>query len=242
MKRDNKLAPILAIVGGAIVLVVALVVASQINNGSSKSSSSTIATDSIAEMLSGIPQKGIELGNPNAKLILVEFSDPQCPFCGEWSRGTLPSLVQQYVRTGKLRIEYRGLDFLDQNFGTTDSERMLRLALAAGFQNKLWNVVELEFENQGSEGTGYANDAFIKGIAQAVTGLDANKALAAADTNAVVPLINAAQTLAEKKVGKNISTPTFLIERTGSSKVAKTIVGAQPLSTFTKAIDALLKK
>lgn len=242
MKRDNKLAPILAIVGGAIVLVVALVVASQINNGSSKSSSSTIATDSIAEMLSGIPQKGVELGNSNAKLTLIEFSDPQCPFCGEWARGTLPSLVQKYVRPGQLRIEYRGLDFLDQNFGTTDSERMLRLALAAGFQNKLWNVVELEFENQGSEGTGYANDAFIKGIAQAVNGLDANKALAAADTNAVVPLINAAQALAETKVGKNISTPTFVIGRTGSTKVEKTIVGAQPLSTFTKAIDALLKK
>jgi len=242
--RDSRLAPVLAIVGGAIVLVVALVVASQLNNGSKKSSAGNIATDSIAEMLSGIPQKGIELGNPNAKLTLVEFSDPQCPFCGEWARNTLPPLVQAYVRTGKLRIEYRGLDFLDQNFGTTDSERMLKLALAAGFQNQLWNVVELEFENQGAEGSGYATDAFIRGIAEAVgtKSFDANKALAAAKTNAVVPMINTAQKLAETKVGKSISTPTFLIERTGSSKVEKTIVGAQPLSTFTTAIDALLKK
>jgi protein-disulfide isomerase len=240
VKRDSKLAPILAIVGGAIVLVVALVVASQINNGSNKkSSSSTIATDSIAEMLGGIPQKGIELGNPGAKLTLVEFSDPQCPYCGEWARNTLPSLVQKYVRTGKLRIEYQGLDILDHS-GATDSDRMIRLAQAAGLQNKLWYVVELEFDNQGTESSGYATDAFIRGIAQAVSGLDANKALAAANTNAVVPNIDAAKTLANKSF-KPLYTPSFLLGPTGA-KPTKKIVGAQPLSAFTKAIDAQLKK
>lgn len=241
MRRD-LLAPVLAVVGGAIVLVVALVVANQLGGHSSKPSASNISVDSIDEMLRGIPQQGIELGDSKAKLTLVEFSDPQCPFCGEWARGTLPSLVQKYVRTGKLRIEYRGLDFLDQNFGTTDSERLLRLALAAGFQNKLWNVVELEFENQGAEGSGWATDAFVRGIAQAAEGLNVNKVLAAADTNAVVPMINAAQKLADAKVGKRISTPTFLIRRTDSTQTEKTIVGAQPLSAFTEAIDALLKK
>ncbi|HEY5160351.1 MAG TPA: thioredoxin domain-containing protein [Gaiellaceae bacterium] len=244
MKRDSRLAPVLAIVGGAIVLVVALVVAMQLGHTSNKKSAANIATDSIAEMLSGIKQNGIELGNPKAKVTLVEFSDPQCPFCGEWARNTLPSLIQKYVRTGKLRIEYRGLDFLDQNFNTTDSERLLRLALAAGFQNKLWNVVELSFENQGQEGTGWATDKLVRGIAIAVgsKGFDASKALADANTNRVVPLINAAEKLGKAKIGKDISTPSFLIERTGSTKVEKTIVGAQPLSTFTKAIDAQLAK
>jgi len=242
VKRDSKLAPILAIVGGAIVLVVALVVASQVGNGSKKSGSSEVQIDSIAEMLDGIPQQGIELGNSKAKLTMVEFSDPQCPFCADWARGTFPSLVQSYVRSGKLRIEYRGLDFLDKQFGTTDSEHLLRVAQAAGFQNKLWNVVELEFENQGAEGSGWATDPLVNGILGAVKGLDAGKVLADADTNKVVPMIDAAQKLAQAKVGKGLSTPTFLLMQTGSTKVEKTIVGAQPLSTFTDAIDALLKK
>ncbi len=242
MKRDSKLAPILAIVGGAIVLVVALVVASQVGNSSKKSSSSDIQIDSIAEMLDGVPQQGIELGNPKAKLTMVEFSDPQCPYCGVWARDTLPSLIQDYVRSGKLRIEYRGLAFLDDRSPTKDSDLLLQLAQAAGLQNKLWNVVELEFENQGAENSGYATDSLLRGIAEAVDGLDVDKALAAADTNAVVPMIDAAKKLAFSKVGKDISTPTFLIMRTGSKKVDKTIVGAQPLSTFTDAIDALLKK
>ncbi|MHB8060820.1 MAG: DsbA family protein, partial [Gaiellaceae bacterium] len=186
MKRE-RLAPVLAIVGGAIVLVVALVIASQIGGNSNKSSSGDVKTDSIEQMLQGIPQKGIELGNPKAKLTLVEFSDPQCPYCGDWARDTLPSLIQDYVRSGKLRIEHHGLDFLDKNLGTTDSERLLRLALAAGFQNKLWNVVELEFENQGAEGAGWATDPLVNGILKAVKGLDAAKVLADADTNKVVP-------------------------------------------------------
>ena len=149
--RCNKLAPLLAVIGGAIVLVGAIVVASQLSHKSSKSS--TIQTDSIAEMLQGIPQKGIELGNPNAKVILSEISDPQCPYCADWAREVFPTLVQDYVRTGKLRIEYQGLSFLDGNnlSGVSkDSDRMLNLAQAAGLHNKLWNVVELEFENQGT--------------------------------------------------------------------------------------------
>jgi protein-disulfide isomerase len=269
VRRDRKLAPILAIVGGAIVLVVAIIVASQIGSSNKKTSSSTVQTDSIAEMLSGIPQKGIGLGNSNAKLTLVEFSDPQCPFCGEWARNTLPSLVQKYVRTGKLRIEYRGLAFLDDRNplgAPRDSDRMLALAQAAGLQDKLWNVVELEFENQGTENTGYATDAYLRGIAQAVGNFNAGKALSAASSstvtgffaspdnvtaprkalaankNSITQAVYDAQVLAQTKVGKSISTPTFLIERTGSTKVGKTIVGALPLSTFTSAIDALLKK
>jgi protein-disulfide isomerase len=198
--------------------------------GSSSSHSSKPAE------LSGIPQKGVSLGSPTAKLTLVEFSDPQCPYCGDWARNVFPSLVQKYVRTGKLRMEYAGLSFLGN-----DSTSLLRLAQAAGLQNKLWNVVELEFVRQGTENSGYATDAFIKGLVEAVPGLDVKKVLAAANTNAVQPMIDAAQILAETSVGKQIATPTFLLGRTGS-KQTETIVGAQPLQTFVDAIDAQLKK
>lgn len=226
MRRD-LLRPVLAVIGGAIVLGVVIGVAIYFG-GSSHSSKPAD--------LSGIPQKGVSLGSPTAKLTLVEFSDPQCPYCGDWARNVFPSLVQKYVRTGKLRMEYAGLAFLGN-----ESTSLLRLAQAAGLQNKLWNVVDLEFVRQGTENSGYATDAFIKGLVEAVPGLDVKKVLAAANTNAVQPMIDAAQILAEMRVGKQIATPTFLLGRTGS-KQTETIVGAQPLSTFTTAIDAQLKK
>jgi protein-disulfide isomerase len=242
VKRDSKPAAILAIVGAAIVLVAALVIASQVNHGTKKPSADKIVTDSIAEMLNGIDQNGIYLGDPKAKLTLVEFSDPQCPWCAKWASDVFPSLVQNYVRTGKLRIQYDGLAFLDDRSATKDSDLMLGLAQAAGLQNKLWNVVELEFKNQGAENTGYVTDALLRGIAEAVSGLNADKALADASTSAVTPMITAAQNLAQAKVGKKLSTPTFLLLRTGSTQPITKIVGAQPYSTFTKAIDAELKK
>jgi protein-disulfide isomerase len=223
--RGNRWRAILVVVGGAIVLVV----------GALAGCGSSSHKKSGPVSLSGIPQKGIDLGNPNAKVTMIEVTDPQCPYCGEYARDTFPSLVDKYVRTGKVRFEYAGVAFIGP-----DSESLLRLAYAASFQNKLWDVIELEFARQGTENSGYATDAFLKSIANSVPGLNAKKALSTANTNAVVPLINASQALAQKDLGENLSTPSFIIERKGAK--AEAIVGAQPLSTFTSAIDSALKK
>lgn len=223
-------------------LVIALVVASLVGHHSTKPTANNIQLDSVAEMLRGVPQHGIELGNPKAKVTLTEVSDPQCPYCGDWARTVFPVVVQNYVKPGKVRVEYKGVDILDPpDSSAQDSSRLLRLAQAAGLQNKLWNVVELEFENQGTEGSGYATDAFLRGIAQSVTGMNADKALSVANTNAVVPLIDSARVLAEANFGKRFSTPSFLVGRTGSVPTVK-IVGDQPFQSFAKAIDAQLKK
>ena len=43
------------------------------------------------------------LGSESAQLILVEFTDYQCPFCGRYARETFPQLREQYVDKGKIR-------------------------------------------------------------------------------------------------------------------------------------------
>jgi protein-disulfide isomerase len=233
--KRGALAPVLAAVGGAVVLVIALVVATQLGHHSNKSNASNIQLDSVAAMLSGIPQHGIELGSHDAKLTMVEFADPQCPGCGDFSRNTLPTLIQDYVRTGKVRILYMGLAFLGD-----DSKRLLRLAQAGGLQNKLWNVVELEYENQGAEGSGYATDQFLRAIAKAVDGLDATKVLATWNTGAVVPNMDAAMAMADRTL-KEIETPTILLGPTGA-KPTVTIAKDQPIQVYVDAINAQLKK
>jgi protein-disulfide isomerase len=233
--KRSALAPVLAAVGGAVVLVIALVVATQLGHHSKKSNASNIQLDSVAEMLSGIPQQGITLGNSNAKLTMVEFADPQCPFCGDFARDALPTLIQKYVRTGKLRLEFYGLDFVG-----ADSTRLLGLAEAAGLQNKLWNVIELEYENQGTENTNYATDAFLRALAEAVPGLDAQKALSSWNTTAIKNKIAANTKFAEKSL-KQVETPSFLLGPTGA-KAAVTITNTTDAPSFIKAIDAQLKK
>ncbi len=237
--RSNKLAPVLAVVGGAIVLVVALIIGSQLGGSSDKPNPADIRAGSVNEMLSGIPQDGIALGNPEAKVTIVEFADPQCPFCADWGREVFPSIVDRYVRNGKVRFEYRGLRFLDDESGTGDSDRQLGLSLAAGRQDKLWNVVGIEYENQGTENSGYATDAFMRAIAGAVDDLDAQKAFDSWNSDANNRQADENTQLAEDRLGR-LSTPSFLIGQTGTEITER--VEDISVEGMTAAIDAELAK
>ena len=71
------------------------------------------------------PRTGTAIGSPDAPVTLVEFADLQCPFCAQWATDAFPDLVEEYVRPGRLRIEFRGLAFIGP-----DSEKALRAALS----------------------------------------------------------------------------------------------------------------
>ena len=107
------------------------------------------------------------LGSPKAPVTLVEYADLQCPYCAQWARDTMPSLVEDYVETGKLRIVFRGLAFIGP-----DSDKALRTALAAGRDDHLWDVVHGLYLNQGHENAGWVTDELVGEIA-AGAGLDA---------------------------------------------------------------------
>ncbi|MBI4562438.1 MAG: thioredoxin domain-containing protein [Candidatus Rokubacteria bacterium] len=47
------------------------------------------------------------LGEQGARVVLIEFSDYQCPFCARHARQTLPLLKQEYIDTGKVRYVFR---------------------------------------------------------------------------------------------------------------------------------------
>ena len=117
-------------------------------------------------MLQGIPQQGLSLGRPNAPVTLVEYGDLQCPICRAYTVATLPTLVRDYVRTGKVRLEFRGLAFLG-----ADSETALKAVIAAGAQNKGWNMLDLLYRNQGEENSGWATESTLRAAAAAIPGL-----------------------------------------------------------------------
>jgi protein-disulfide isomerase len=58
----------------------------------------------VASLLAGIPQRGNILGNPRATVGVQYFADLECPYCRRFTLGVLPSLIQGYVRRGKLKI------------------------------------------------------------------------------------------------------------------------------------------
>jgi protein-disulfide isomerase len=121
----------------------------------------------VSALLRGIPQHGAWLGRPGAPLTVVEYVDLQCPYCAKFGRETFPTLVRTYVRTGRVRMLFRGLAFLGP-----DSQTALRWTFAAGRQNRLWNVLELLFAKQGRENSGWVTPSLLTRVARSVPGLD----------------------------------------------------------------------
>jgi protein-disulfide isomerase len=158
----------------------------------------------------GIPQRGVTLGNPNAPVTLVEFADPQCPFCREYSLNAMPELVRKYVRTGKAKMELRLMSFIGP-----DSVKAARAIEAAGLQNKMWNAADMMYHNQGQENSGYVSDGFLRRVMGAIPGLDVQKALSQVNDPRVEKSMAETDTLATR-YGVN-STPSFLVGKSGGT-------------------------
>lgn len=191
-----------------------------------------------ASLLRGIPQRGDALGTPRAPLTLVEYAEPQCPYCGAWSREVLPAIVRDYVRPGKVRLVFRGLAFIQP---IADSERALRAAAAAGRQGRLWHVVDLLYRNQGEEGTGWITDDLVETILRAVPGLDVDRALAERDDASVDETL--AGWVAEAGRDGVGGTPTFYLGRRGGKLARLSVPSAEALTDpafFAAAFDRLL--
>jgi protein-disulfide isomerase len=222
----------------AVVVVVAILVsggggdnASDRPQAAQTSSGAIPGQKESAEMLAGIPQKGIYLGKADAPVRLVEFADLQCPICREYTLQSLPQLVQDYVRTGKVRMEFRNLSFLGP-----DSITAGRAAAAAAQQNKLWNFADVLYYNQGEENSGYVTPEFIDRINKAA-GVDSAEADAFAKSDASQEPLGAANTMANQ-LGVN-ATPTILVGKRGGELKAVD-ADATDVAAYKSAIDGVL--
>jgi protein-disulfide isomerase len=163
---------------------------------------------------------------------MVEFADLQCPFCAQYDHSALPTIVEQYVRTGKVRLELRLLRFIGP-----DSERAAQLAAAAAGQDRLWQFVDLFYRNQGAENSGYVTEDFLRRLARGTPGLDAGRAMAESGSGAVEDRLAAAESAAASAGIE--STPSFLVGRTGATLHPLEPPALEP-AAFTGHLDALL--
>ena len=177
--------------------------------------------------LDGDPSKG----DKSARLVLVEFTDYQCPFCVRHVRDTMPQIEAEYVKTGKLRYVTREFPLESihpQAFKASEA------ALCAGDQGKYWEMHARLFANQRA-----LAPAELTSHAGAV-GLDQTKFTQCLEGGTKGAKIR--KDLADgAKAGVN-GTPAFFIGVTEGAnvKVSRAIKGAHPFASFKEAIDGVL--
>ena len=215
-----------------IALAVVLIAANQIGAGTEETATGAAPVTPAHSLFTGIPQQGAALGSPKAPVTLVEYADLQCPYCGQWARGTLPTLVDRYVRTGKLRIVFNGLAFVGP-----DSNTALRTALAAGRHGHLWDVVDGLFVRQGRENSGWVTDDVIREVAAGVPGLDAEKLLHERWNNGIAgEIARAAETANTHGIA---STPSFQLGPTGGTLKRLELASIDPAGIVPSIEEAL---
>ncbi len=172
--KKRRLSIIGGVVGLALIAVVVAVIVS--TSGSSGTSDSSDAAE-VNARYEGIPQKGVVLGEPAAKATIVEFADLRCPYCKDFEEGSMPTIVDELVKTGKAKFIFRNLTILDQASPSgEDSTNAATYAAATSLQNKMYPFINLFYLNQGQENQDYVTEDFLLGLANQITGLNGQEA------------------------------------------------------------------
>jgi protein-disulfide isomerase len=203
---------LIKLASGAAFLVLIAVAVLIVVNGSQTSGGDSGNIADVAEVkqqLSGIPQNGMVLGEPSAKATLLEFGDLQCPVCKGYSEEILPQIIENQVRSGEAKLDFRNYTIIGPQSTPAGAA-----AIAAGEQGRGWNFVELFYRNQGTEDSGYATDAFLTAIAKNAGVTDIGKWNK--DRKSERVLAEVAETTAEAQHLGFTGTPSFAVKGPGT--------------------------
>jgi protein-disulfide isomerase len=150
---------------GAVFLVIVAVAVLIVANSGSDSGGDATNLEGVGEvdsLVAGIPQNGMVLGDPKAKVELAEYGDLQCPVCKQFSEEILPPIIEKQVKNGEAKLVFHNYTIIGEQSPPAGAA-----ALAAGEQGRGWNYLELFYRNQGKENSGYADDEFLTAVAKA---------------------------------------------------------------------------
>lgn len=161
------------------------------------------------------------LGNKNAKVTMIEFSDYECPFCGRHFTDTYPQIKKDYIDTGKVKLVFRDFPLSFHQ----SAQKAAEAAECAGEQGKYYEMHDKLYSNQQA-----LDVASLKKYAQEL-GLNTAKFNDCLDTGKMAAEVK--KDLADGQSYGVQGTPAFFIN-------GNLISGAQQYSVFKQAIDAAL--
>ncbi|MBH1932892.1 DsbA family protein [Streptomyces sp. AV19] len=160
------------------------------------------------------------VGKPDAPVVLVEYADYQCSFCGRFTRESQPELIKKYVDEGVLRIEFRNFPIFGE-----PSVRAARASWSAGQQGRFWQFHD-ELYAKTRKGDALAEDKLVD-MARTAGVRDLDRFRSDLNGSAAADAVKKDQEEGYR-IGVS-STPSFLV---GGRPVA----GAQPMKEFEAAI------
>jgi protein-disulfide isomerase len=166
-------------------------------------------------------------GDPNAAIVIMEYSDFQCPFCSRFYKETLPDIEKNQLATGGAVLVFYDFPLTNIHPQATAAASAAR---CAGEQGALafWSMHNALFENPGQWSNNNANTVFV-GYADE-NGLDTTSFEACLEASKYEEVIQADL---DSGLSQGISgTPSFLIN-------GQLLVGAQPLANFNGAVIGL---
>ncbi len=171
------------------------------------------------------------MGKEDAPLVLVEYTDYQCPFCQRFHNDAFAQIKANYIDTGKIR-------FVSRDFPLGFHENALRGAVAArcsAEQGKYWDFRNTLIVNasqlQPDKIAGYAQNASMD-VAKFKACTESDKYKAAIDKD-----------IAEGTLAGVTGTPAFVLGRLQNGKLEGVrIVGAMPYGQFDAKIQEFMKQ
>jgi protein-disulfide isomerase len=167
-------------------------------------------------------------GSIDAKLVVVEYSEFQCPYCGAFARDVLPTIVRDYVETGKVRLVFKNTPLPMHEFASSAGVA----ALCADKQGKFWEMHDRLFSQQDR-----LADNDVRNVA-AQLGLGLMEYDQCHGGRAAVQVIDADS--AEARSFGITGTPTFVfgtLQPDGRVKGSDILAGAKPIAAFRAILD-----
>lgn len=179
----------------------------------------------LAQLARREPHDPLAIGRVDAPVVMVEWAEFQCPFCGQFARDTQPELVKKYVDAGKLRIEWHDYPYLGKQSTTA-----AHAGRAAAAQGTFWEYHDALFAHQVPVNSGGLTEDHLVNVAGKL-GMDTERFRSDMNSQRVAAAVERDR---QQALDLGITgTPAFLIGD-------EPLIGAMSTDTFERTIDKQL--
>jgi protein-disulfide isomerase len=225
-QQRQRLVTILIIIAAAL-LITALLIAPSIRNRLTPVGNVIPITPQARPMADGLA-----VGDANAPVTIQVFEDFQCPACKNFTETVEPSIVQNYVATGKVYYIFRQHPFIGN-----ESSRAANASMCANEQGRFWDYHDMLFTNWNGENQGAFTDKRLVAFAEQLN-LDMNEFNSCFQSNKYQDAIN--QDLAKGQEYGVTSTPSIFVN--GKLVTSETPGYVPSYQDIQKAIEAASAK